>query len=191
MASEIPYKLNKTLIGKIQVKYGCPGCCLELENSFLEAGRNDTCPGCNTSYVVPGAAQKREIEQQQAAEKEKKQQESQIASLDAKLNTEIKKDLTKQSRRRERLLTDQDRQEYSNTHTRVRSHLVTIRSHSCYPSLRILINVCFWSLLIVVALVSFISVAASFGFGQDEQVGTISVLVHGCDSAHLCSFCRS
>ena len=173
MAFETPYKLYKTLTGKIQVKYGCPGCGLELENSLNEAGRTDTCPGCKKNYVVPGEMKKIEIEQQQAKEEENKRQESIKKQSAAK---EVKQKHVSATAN-ERILTEQDRKEYSYTRTRVRSHLTTIRSHSCYPSLRILINVCFWILLVAISVVSFMSVVASFSFDQEYQTQGIFVWV--------------
>jgi Zn-finger nucleic acid-binding protein len=83
MASEIPHKINKTLLGKLHVKYDCPKCKLELENPLNEAGRSDTCPECGTVFVVPGESAQKEMEQQRLLAKN-------AATEEAERNAQIK-----------------------------------------------------------------------------------------------------
>jgi Zn-finger nucleic acid-binding protein len=61
MASEIPHKINKTLLGKLHVIYDCPKCTLELENPLNEAGLSDLCPECGTVFNVPGESAQKEM----------------------------------------------------------------------------------------------------------------------------------
>ena len=75
MASEIPSKLKKNIFGKTRVVYDCPTCGLELDNTLDEAGNNDTCPGCDASFVVPGVVKRKELERQKTEKAEKKQQQ--------------------------------------------------------------------------------------------------------------------
>jgi len=74
--SELAFRLSKTLTGKLNVHYQCPKCKEGLKNSLDDAGATDTCPKCNSSFVVPGAAKKKEFEIEQrrreAEEKAKK-----------------------------------------------------------------------------------------------------------------------
>jgi len=60
-------KIAKTLTGKFVVKYRCPKCEDKLVSPLDEIGLKDTCPNCNTKYVVPGQAEKAELAKRQEA----------------------------------------------------------------------------------------------------------------------------
>lgn len=47
---------SRTLTGKI--RYACPGCGEVLLNRLCEAGDQDSCPQCGTTYTVPGIDEK-------------------------------------------------------------------------------------------------------------------------------------
>jgi len=46
-------KLVKTLAGKVVIKYRCFKCGDKLVSPLDDAGLKDTCPNCNTNFVVP------------------------------------------------------------------------------------------------------------------------------------------
>lgn len=65
---------RKTILGKYEVTYDCPGCGESLKNDLEDAGKDDQCPHCECEFVVPGTKYKDEIERRRAeriAEKEK------------------------------------------------------------------------------------------------------------------------
>ena len=61
-------KISKTLTGKMVIKYRCPKCEYKLVSPLDEAGLMDTCPICNTIFVVPCEAEKAELEKRQEAD---------------------------------------------------------------------------------------------------------------------------
>lgn len=76
MPNEIPYKLQKTLLGKIRVKFNCPSCDEMLENDLTEAGSHDACPACKARFVVPGVAERMQREAQLRRDAEEKKREA-------------------------------------------------------------------------------------------------------------------
>lgn len=63
---EIPYKLQKTISGKLRVKYECPACKSPLESELAEAGSKDTCPDCQKPFLVPGVKKRLQVEKELA-----------------------------------------------------------------------------------------------------------------------------
>lgn len=59
------HQIVKNMLGQLSVKYSCPGCQTKLRSPISEAGQSDTCPECNTGYVVPGKNERIKIEQKQ------------------------------------------------------------------------------------------------------------------------------
>ena len=55
---DIEYKVTKTVLGQIRVRYKCPGCKVALNNPLSEAGKIDTCPDCARDFRVPGMPEK-------------------------------------------------------------------------------------------------------------------------------------
>jgi DNA-directed RNA polymerase subunit RPC12/RpoP len=77
---------RKTLLGKYEVTYDCPGCGESLKNDLDDAGKNDQCPHCECKFVVPGSGYKREVERRRTeriAEKEARKRESEAKAREA------------------------------------------------------------------------------------------------------------
>lgn len=72
--TQIPYKLNKTLAGKIRVKYVCPGCQSALESDLSEAGNSDACPDCGVAFLVPGIEKRQQLQKQLRDQAERRKQ---------------------------------------------------------------------------------------------------------------------
>lgn len=66
------FKVTKTVLGKLSLKFKCPSCRVMLNSKFEEAGTTDTCPDCGTKFVVPGADKLAELRKQKAEQIEKK-----------------------------------------------------------------------------------------------------------------------
>lgn len=61
----IAYETSRGFFSKtLKVKYKCPVCSIKLTNSLAEAGDNDSCPECNTAFVVPGIKEKYQHQKQ-------------------------------------------------------------------------------------------------------------------------------
>jgi uncharacterized Zn finger protein (UPF0148 family) len=172
--AEIPFALYKNLLKKIYVKFSCPGCGLELHNSLDESGNKETCPGCQATFVIPGESKKRELEKQRLAaeeakkrelekqkvtEEEKKRQDALQAVEDKKRQAEEKSKRDAEQARKKESESMQDflaeiapKSKPQIKAIPVNAHLAYIRSKSCYPMLRILIQVLFWLNIACVAL---------------------------------------
>ena len=172
--AEIPFALYKNLMRKIYVKFSCPGCGLELHNSLDESGNKETCPGCQATFVIPGEAKKRELEKQRLAEEAKKREleKQKVAAEEEKKrldSLQAVEDMKRQAAEQSKRDAEQARQKESESmrdflaeiapkskpQTKaipVNSHLAYIRSKSCYPMLRILIQILFWLNIACVAL---------------------------------------
>jgi len=71
------YKIKNPLGNSPVVTYACPGCGASLKSPIQEAGDSDSCPGCRTTFTVPGVeglqiwkerrAQAKQYEQKAAA----------------------------------------------------------------------------------------------------------------------------
>jgi uncharacterized Zn finger protein (UPF0148 family) len=84
-------KITKTLTGKMVIKYRCPKCEDKLVSPLDEAGAEDTCPVCSTKFVVPGQAEKTELEKRQeaardVAPREKLEEAASPANIDNKMS---------------------------------------------------------------------------------------------------------
>lgn len=66
---------RRTILGKYEVTYDCPGCGKSLKNDLDDAGKQDQCPHCECDFFVPGTQYKQEIERRQAARHAKKEAE--------------------------------------------------------------------------------------------------------------------
>lgn len=92
-----PYKLTRTLKGKLRVKYSCPFCKDVLENELAEAGQQDTCPTCAKTFTVPGEAKRKEVEANLHRKLEEKrlaeQRESELAAEQAEADQKSKEAL--------------------------------------------------------------------------------------------------
>lgn len=65
-------KVKKTLLGKYEVTYACPGCGQNLKNSLDDAGIQDNCPHCEEVFTVPGLSFKQKMEKEAAEQAEAK-----------------------------------------------------------------------------------------------------------------------
>lgn len=76
------------LTGKSTVHFNCGKCGATLEAPLNEAGDNDRCPECQSSFIVPGEAERRaerekELADERAEEEERKANEVRDAELTA------------------------------------------------------------------------------------------------------------
>lgn len=65
-------KVKKTILGKYEVTYDCPGCGQNLKNSLDDAGIQDSCPHCEAVFKVPGLSFKQKMEKEAADQAEAK-----------------------------------------------------------------------------------------------------------------------
>jgi DNA-directed RNA polymerase subunit M/transcription elongation factor TFIIS len=73
------YKIFTTLTGKKRIKHKCPKCAGLIENEFAEAGQPDSCPVCGQSFIVPGAVELKQHEEnlrKEAAARERQKVEA-------------------------------------------------------------------------------------------------------------------
>lgn len=80
---------RKTILGKYEVTYDCPGCGKSLKNDLEDAGKDDQCPHCECEFVVPGSGYKRDLERRRAeriAEKDAAKKEIERQASEAREN---------------------------------------------------------------------------------------------------------
>jgi ribosomal protein L37AE/L43A len=83
-------KSKKTILGKYEVTYDCPGCGQNLKNSLDDAGIQDHCPHCEAVFKVPGLSFKQKMEKEAADQAEAKRlaEEQKEAEKKAKAEAE-------------------------------------------------------------------------------------------------------
>jgi hypothetical protein len=60
------FSVTKSFMGKHRVVFDCPGCHECLRCALNDAGKDDSCPGCQIRFIVPG---KNELEAFQLSER--------------------------------------------------------------------------------------------------------------------------
>jgi hypothetical protein len=101
------YRIEKSLLGKQTVRYQCPTCQGELLSPLEDAGKKELCPTCGAKLNVPGTAELVEYRRQQAAQRQRIEQERQAAAGRAareRAESERAADLRTQAKARERFL---------------------------------------------------------------------------------------
>ena len=67
------YRVKRAFFGHA-IHYCCPQCSAALKSKLADAGQNDTCPNCERTFVVPGAAERQQIEDKRQARNAYKRQ---------------------------------------------------------------------------------------------------------------------
>ncbi len=81
--SVIEHYRVRSFLGLLKrIVYKCPSCKNELESKWSDAGQEDSCPLCLTSFLVPGAEEKlrKERENQARREASRKEKEARRAA---------------------------------------------------------------------------------------------------------------
>ncbi|MCO6043297.1 hypothetical protein NG895_05205 [Aeoliella sp. ICT_H6.2] len=76
------YTVKKGALGTV-VQYECPQCKSPLTSNVSEAGGQDTCPDCGCVFVIPGEAEKLELERRAALKQRAKIEEQQRKNHEA------------------------------------------------------------------------------------------------------------
>ena len=101
-------RIVQGLLGKISVEYNCPHCGKQLLGKDDEIGKNDICPACEKSFVVPGTLELRKFEEDRELEQQKKQEaKSQAKRKQTEVKqqqTEVKQQLSEEKQRNALLL---------------------------------------------------------------------------------------
>jgi len=78
-------KIRKNMLGRYQVLYKCAKCKEGLHSPREDIGQSDTCPTCQTQFVVPGVKELQEfLERENAAAEQKAQAATEKAAIRAK-----------------------------------------------------------------------------------------------------------
>lgn len=67
--------IKKGLFGRLTVGYDCPHCAARLKSPLDDAGKVDTCPECDTTFVVPGSEERSRIQVQRDADERRQREE--------------------------------------------------------------------------------------------------------------------
>ena len=79
---------------KILVEYRCPKCSVLLKNPIKEAGKEDSCPDCMFTFVVPGIEELKYFREKEEAEKIREREEALFKEKETSKNeTSFKKSL--------------------------------------------------------------------------------------------------
>ncbi|PHQ78464.1 MAG: hypothetical protein COB69_09955 [Phycisphaera sp.] len=70
---EIPFTARRHTVGGIAIHYNCPQCQAALKSPVEEAGKDETCPACMYTFVVPGVEAKKENRIREAKARETKE----------------------------------------------------------------------------------------------------------------------
>lgn len=73
-------QVAKNLFGRHSVKYDCPQCKSRLTSPLDDAGKQDSCPDCGVSFLVPGVTERREVLAQQERSRAEKQRRTEMAA---------------------------------------------------------------------------------------------------------------